>query len=282
MRGRPPIADHRVPRPSPMGRFHGHGSQNECTARPPWQEALRRPRRWGASSKDIQTYERAHRADLAQTSKAETAAKGKKKTAKKATRKTAARSASLAASGRRPPGLAPRRSPMRGRAPLAAALAPLTATPAAPGLAQARKDAQGRARLRQGRGLRGLPGPLQPGRTPPPPRGPGRTRRCIRYVERELEKQGLRRASDAQGRSLRRDTPKATMASRGTHPGPVVPARGKRSSATTGVDFRKVAEELLLELQRATRREGGLARGTGYISIDKKRIDADTASAIRC
>jgi hypothetical protein len=36
--------------------------------------------------KDIQTYERAHRADLAKTSKAE-AAKGKKKTAKKATKK---------------------------------------------------------------------------------------------------------------------------------------------------------------------------------------------------
>ena len=33
--------------------------------------------------KDIQTYERAHRADLAKTSKAETAAKGKKKAAKK-------------------------------------------------------------------------------------------------------------------------------------------------------------------------------------------------------
>jgi len=36
--------------------------------------------------KDIQTYERAHRADLAKTSEAE-AAKGKKKTAKKATKK---------------------------------------------------------------------------------------------------------------------------------------------------------------------------------------------------
>ena len=33
--------------------------------------------------KDIQTYERAHRADLAKTSKDEAAAKGKKKTAKK-------------------------------------------------------------------------------------------------------------------------------------------------------------------------------------------------------
>jgi hypothetical protein len=33
--------------------------------------------------KDIQTYERAHRADLAKTSAAEAAAKGKKKVAKK-------------------------------------------------------------------------------------------------------------------------------------------------------------------------------------------------------
>jgi len=40
--------------------------------------------------KDIQTYERAHRADLAKTSKAE-AAKGKKKTAKKKVVKKAAK-----------------------------------------------------------------------------------------------------------------------------------------------------------------------------------------------
>ena len=37
--------------------------------------------------KDIQTYERAHRADLAKTSKAEVAAKGKKKAKKKAAKK---------------------------------------------------------------------------------------------------------------------------------------------------------------------------------------------------
>ena len=37
---------------------------------------------------DIQTYERAHRADLAQTSKAETKAKGRKK-ARKTTKKAA-------------------------------------------------------------------------------------------------------------------------------------------------------------------------------------------------
>ena len=44
--------------------------------------------------KDIQTYERAHRADLAHTSKAEVeaaAAAGKKKTAKKKTAKKAAK-----------------------------------------------------------------------------------------------------------------------------------------------------------------------------------------------
>lgn len=40
--------------------------------------------------KDIQTYERAHRADLAKTSKAE-AAKGKKKSRKKAGRKKTAK-----------------------------------------------------------------------------------------------------------------------------------------------------------------------------------------------
>jgi hypothetical protein len=42
--------------------------------------------------KDIQTYERAHRADLAKTSKAETA-KGKKKAAKKVTKKKAVKKA---------------------------------------------------------------------------------------------------------------------------------------------------------------------------------------------
>ena len=41
--------------------------------------------------KDIQTYERAHRADLAKTAKAETAGKGKKKAAKKAGKKKAAK-----------------------------------------------------------------------------------------------------------------------------------------------------------------------------------------------
>jgi len=40
--------------------------------------------------KDIQTYERAHRADLAKTSKAE-AAKGKKKAVKKVAKKKAAK-----------------------------------------------------------------------------------------------------------------------------------------------------------------------------------------------
>ena len=44
----------------------------------------------GGRFKDIQTYERAHRADLARTSKAE-AGKGKKKAAKKKGRKKAAK-----------------------------------------------------------------------------------------------------------------------------------------------------------------------------------------------
>jgi hypothetical protein len=44
----------------------------------------------GGRFKDIQTFERAHRADLAQTSKAE-AAEGKKKVARKAARKKPAK-----------------------------------------------------------------------------------------------------------------------------------------------------------------------------------------------
>ena len=43
--------------------------------------------------KDIQTYERAHRADLASKSKAEVAKGGKKKAAKKAAKKKAAKKA---------------------------------------------------------------------------------------------------------------------------------------------------------------------------------------------
>ncbi len=46
----------------------------------------------GGKFKDIQTYERAHRADLAKTAKAEAGKrKGKKKAAKKAGRKKAAK-----------------------------------------------------------------------------------------------------------------------------------------------------------------------------------------------
>ena len=41
--------------------------------------------------KDIQTYERAHRADLAKTAKAETAAGGRKKAAKKVAKKKGAK-----------------------------------------------------------------------------------------------------------------------------------------------------------------------------------------------
>ena len=45
----------------------------------------------GGRFKDIQTYERAHRADLAKTAMAETAAKGKKKAAKKVAKKKVAK-----------------------------------------------------------------------------------------------------------------------------------------------------------------------------------------------
>jgi len=57
---------------------------------------------------------------------------------------------------------------------------------------------------------------------------------------------------------------------------------GGAGQLTTGVDFQKVAEgTLLLELQRATDEKPVWRAGTEYTVIDKKRIDADTASAVR-
>jgi hypothetical protein len=47
------------------------------------------------------------------------------------------------------------------------------------------------------------------------------------------------------------------------------------------VDFQKVLEgTILIELQRSGT-TGRLARGTEYKSVDKQRIDAETASAVK-
>ena len=57
---------------------------------------------------------------------------------------------------------------------------------------------------------------------------------------------------------------------------------GGAGQLTTGVDFSKVVEgTLILELQRASDGKAVWRAGTQRISLDKKRIDADTASAVR-
>jgi hypothetical protein len=106
--------------------------------------------------------------------------------------------------------------------------------------------------------------------------------RIIWYVERELEKKGLKKVPDGQGDLLVRYYAKAREELKGT------PSQGESSlpggagQLTTGVDFSKVTEgTLILELQRASDEKAVWRAGTQHISIDKKRIDADTASAVR-
>ena len=106
--------------------------------------------------------------------------------------------------------------------------------------------------------------------------------RIVWYVERELEKKGLKKVPDGQGDLLVRYYAKAREELKGT------PSQGESSlpggagQLTTGVDFSKVTEgTLILELQRASDEKAVWRAGTQHISIDKKRIDADTASAVR-
>jgi hypothetical protein len=106
--------------------------------------------------------------------------------------------------------------------------------------------------------------------------------RIIWYVERALEKKGLTKKPDGEGDLFVRYYAKAHQELKGT------PSQGESSlpggagQLTTGVDFSKVIEgTLILELQRASDEKPVWRAGTQRISIDKKRIDADTASAVR-
>jgi hypothetical protein len=106
--------------------------------------------------------------------------------------------------------------------------------------------------------------------------------RIIWYVERELEKKGLKKVPDGQGDLLVRYYAKADTGLRGTPSQGESYLPGGAGQLTTGVDFSKVIEgTLILELQRASDEKAVWRAGTQRISIDKKRIDADTASAVR-
>jgi hypothetical protein len=106
--------------------------------------------------------------------------------------------------------------------------------------------------------------------------------RIIWYVERELEKKGLRKAPEGQGDLFVRYYAKGHESLKGTPTQGESYLPGGAGQLTTGVDFRKVAEgTLILELQRASDEKPVWRAGTEYVSLDKKRIDAETASAVR-
>jgi len=106
--------------------------------------------------------------------------------------------------------------------------------------------------------------------------------RIIWYVERELEKKGLTKAPEGEGDLFVRYYAKARQGYKGTPTQEQSYLSGAAGQLTTGVDFSKVVEgTLLLELQRASDGKAVWRAGSGYGSIDKKRVDADTARAVR-
>jgi hypothetical protein len=106
--------------------------------------------------------------------------------------------------------------------------------------------------------------------------------RIIWYVERELEKKGLVKKTEGEGDLLVRYYAKGREGYKGTPTQSESYLSGAAGQLTTGVDFSKVAEgTLLLELQRASDGKAVWRAGSGYGSIDKKRLDADTARAVR-
>jgi hypothetical protein len=106
--------------------------------------------------------------------------------------------------------------------------------------------------------------------------------RIIWYVDRELEKKGLRKVPDGQGQLFVRYYAKARRGLKGTPSQEESYLSGAASQLTTSVDFSKVVEgTLLLEMQRASDGKAVWRAGVVLGAIDKKRVDAETARAVR-
>ena len=106
--------------------------------------------------------------------------------------------------------------------------------------------------------------------------------RIIWYVERELEKKGLTKKPEGEGDLFVRYYAKGRQGLKGTPSQNESHLAGAAGQLTTSVDFSKVVEgTLLLELQRASDAKAVWRAGSGYGSIDKKRADAEVASAVR-
>jgi hypothetical protein len=106
--------------------------------------------------------------------------------------------------------------------------------------------------------------------------------RIIWYVERELEKKGLVKKPEGEGDLFVRYYAKGKEGLKGTPTQGQSYLPGGAGQLTTSVDFQKVLEgTLIVELQRASDEKAVWRAGTQLSSIDKKRIDAETASAVR-
>jgi len=111
---------------------------------------------------------------------------------------------------------------------------------------------------------------------------PGMHARIVWYVERELEKKGLKKSKQGPGDLLVRYYAKKQTSLQGTPNQEQTTLPGGAGQLTTTVDFQKVLEgTLLIELQRSSDAVAVWRAATEYKSIDTQRIDAETASAVR-
>jgi len=111
---------------------------------------------------------------------------------------------------------------------------------------------------------------------------PGMHARIVWYVERALEKKGLKKAKDGPGDLLVRYYAKKQEGLKGTSSQGQTTLPGGAGQLTTTVDFQRVLDgTLLLELQRSSDGAAVWRAATEYKSIDKQHIDAETASAVR-
>ncbi len=106
--------------------------------------------------------------------------------------------------------------------------------------------------------------------------------RIIWYVERELEKKGLTKKPEGEGDLFVRYYAKRRTGLKGTPSQEESYLAGAAGQLTTSVDFTKVLEgTLLLELQRASDGKPVWRAGSELGTIDEKRVDAETARAVR-
>ncbi len=106
--------------------------------------------------------------------------------------------------------------------------------------------------------------------------------RIVWYVERELERKGLKKAATGPGDLLVRYYAKKQDSVKGTARDSETTLPGGAGQHTTSVDFQKVTEgTLLVELQRASDQKAVWTASTGYRSLDKQKLDAETKAAVR-